>query len=782
MTLHRAVMRVLLALLLAWPTVAVAVNCTPNDINLFTQADVDNFQANHGPCSSVAGFLLIGGADPNAITDLDGLIGLTEVLGGLLILGNNQLNNIIGLSNLTTVNGLGVQDNASLQGLGPLANLTSIPAGLSLVNNASLSSLAGLSGVLEAGNLIIAGDNALVNLDDLSALTTVTGSIHINSNPVLTDVSGLSGVESYSSLEVRFNPVLSSLDGLQGPTALEGLIVEDNDALADINPLSGLTSVGNLNPELLIIGNDNLTHLDGLASLASLDADLLVNNNPALGDCSGLSTLLDDVDHGDPGPGPGAAGIPDVNGGVTISFNQAGCNSLAEILDGPALDPFELLPADTVVQGGIVEAQGVASDIGRGDSNVINVEFSVDAGPWAPTTPVDGNFDSPTEAFHAFLDTSGLGIGMHTVCARAEDAMGRLGQRCLPFEIVDAPVDAEWMVVCSHSPLWPQPGEQLSIRLSTHLRPEGDETAAAFGVDRLEIWFEDDSVPADVYEGEGVLQNGFSSPPLGAGEITYGCRGILGGEAIFTGWRTVAVGEPAGDGAIPVWFTGPSSQRLDVVFVADEDSYTGSNDPDFLSDVRVIIRGAYSFYGYYNRYQHLFNFWISRNMGGASRSGPESDATRTITKPFDWEMNYSFADAGAVVHLDSFRDFAKNGFFTIEVGERANTTSHETGHRPLGLSDEYCCNTSYFENEILPNVYETLEACEADAPDLGRTAGDCRQLENPTTKETVDWYTSDPTPNDLMAGDQSPPQAADKRRIEWWFETCRDNTQDINGC
>ena len=48
--------------------------------------------------------------------------------------------------------------------------------------------------------------------------------------------------------------------------------------------------------------------------------------------CYALAPLLDDVDDALPGPGPGAAGIPDVGGAVTISNNLPGCNSIAQIL------------------------------------------------------------------------------------------------------------------------------------------------------------------------------------------------------------------------------------------------------------------------------------------------------------------------------------------------------------------------------------------------------------------------------------------------------------------
>jgi hypothetical protein len=769
--LQRTGLLVCLALLLGWPEVGRTQNCTPDTIILTSQAEVDDFQINHGPCDRIDSFLFIGPSSD--ITNLDGLSGLVDIFA-LSISGNSSLTDISGLSSMATAGAILIQNNplSNLNGLSGPTNLVA----LQLLDNPFLSNLSAISGLTSLVNLVIGGNDVLANLDSLSGLTAVTGDINIINNPVLTDISGLTGASGFQSLDIRQNPLLTSLDGLQGETALTGLILEDNDSLTNVDPLAGLASVGNFHPEMLIIDNDSLANLDGLGSLISVDTDLTVNNNPMLGDCSAISTLVDGVDDGDPGPGPGAAGIPDINGNVTIAFNQANCNSIAEILDGPALDPFELIPGDVVIQGGILDIQGVASDVGHGNSNVVNVEYAVNAGPWTGTSPVDGSFDSPTEAFHALLNTSSLSIGMHGVCARAEDALGHLSQRCIPFEVVQGAVDAEWMVVCTHQPVWPQPGETIEVWLTVRERGEGDEGTPAFGVDRTEIWFEDPLEPVDVNDNVGTSSNIYESDTLVAGTVTYGCRATLGDEAIFSGWRTVAVGTPAGDGPIPIGYTGLKSQRLDVVFVADDDSYTGSSDPDFLADIRLAIRQSFFQYGYYNRYQHLFNFWISRNTGTASRSGPEGDAMKTIGKPFDWEEEYSFADTAALVHLDSFREFAKNGFFTLEPGEEASTTSHETGHSPFGLSDEYCCDSTYYERNVFPNVYESLAACEADAPDLGRTAEDCRTWDklDGDGKIVSTWYSSEPTPNDLMNGDQTPPQAADKRRIDWFFEKCGD--------
>ena len=47
-----------------------AVDCTPHEIVLSTQAEVNDFQLNHGPCDRVLGHLTIEGHD---IQNLNGL-------------------------------------------------------------------------------------------------------------------------------------------------------------------------------------------------------------------------------------------------------------------------------------------------------------------------------------------------------------------------------------------------------------------------------------------------------------------------------------------------------------------------------------------------------------------------------------------------------------------------------------------------------------------------------------------------------------------------------------
>jgi hypothetical protein len=263
-------------------------NCTPWRIGLGAQADIDNFQFNHGPCDRV-GILTISGAD---IVNLDGLSALTRV-GGLDI-GYNPL--------LTVVNGLQA--------------LTSVDAWLIIRGNQRLRTLDGLTGITGVGDNIFISDNLyLLNVDGLSGLTSVGG-----------------------LLLIRFNTILANLDGLSGLTSAGSLEITGNKYLENLNGLSHLTSVGEL---LWVRANENLTSLGELSALISVGTDVSLEENPQLAFCSGLTNLLNDIDDGTPGPGPGIGGIPDVGGDVLINNNRPECNSVEDILNNLFKDGFE---------------------------------------------------------------------------------------------------------------------------------------------------------------------------------------------------------------------------------------------------------------------------------------------------------------------------------------------------------------------------------------------------------------------------------------------------------
>jgi hypothetical protein len=240
----------------------------------------------------------------------------------------------------------------------------------------NLDGLDGLSSITSAGSwLSIYANPLLANIDGLASVTSVAGSLFFGANASLTNVDGLSGIASFAGdFEIVDNPMLADLNGLSGLDSvhLEGrLIIVRNDSLTTLTGLSGIISVGNYFLDegsgggLVIAGNVSLNSLDGLSNITSVDGDLrivgtalqnldglsnligvgenvLVSENSQLSECAGLTKLLDDVDDGEPGPGPGLDGIPDIGGEVNIGDNLSGCNSVQEIL--ATVNPSKINP------------------------------------------------------------------------------------------------------------------------------------------------------------------------------------------------------------------------------------------------------------------------------------------------------------------------------------------------------------------------------------------------------------------------------------------------------
>jgi len=261
----RFVFAALLSPLLLCPFQTMAQDCMPADIELRSQAEVDAFQADHGPCDRATN-LLVQGAD---IVNLDGLAGLVSVSGRLSIFGNAQLTNVDGFPALEQV-----------------------------------------------GQLDIMSNDSLLAIDGLNALTATDSYLLIRLNYKLTSIRGLGNLRSVG----------------------ENLFISNNWELAEISSLSALTRVGGD----LIIADTVLDNLDGLSGLVEVGGGVNIQQNSYLYHCSGLTRLLDGTDDGEPGPGPGAAGVPDVGDVVFLYRNGVGCNSVRQILLG--IDRFTINP------------------------------------------------------------------------------------------------------------------------------------------------------------------------------------------------------------------------------------------------------------------------------------------------------------------------------------------------------------------------------------------------------------------------------------------------------
>lgn len=346
---------------------------------------------------------------------------------------------------------------------------------------------------------------------------------------------------------------------------------------------------------------------------------------------------------------------------------------------------------------------------------------------------------------------------------------------------VETPAHAPGLRVrCLHEPLWPQPGDTVTVTAEA-LNDDPVNMAAVTGAD-LEIWGGTTTAVGSACTGSTCT---FQQGPLQAGSFAYGCRVKKGGNEAWSGWRSVQVGNTSSARAIPVLLTGPVASRIDMVLVPNRRScdpsgacinYTSALDPNFLSDALEVIRDAYFDWEIHLRHQDAVNFWIATDMG-------DYQELCNLTEPADWGSVYAFADAGAILHRNTLRDCARpsSRIFSSEPSSHG-TIVHEVGHSPFGLADEYCCDGGYWPPPTLRNVHFNENECRQDITGLlpwnpALTPAACREISEVQADGSVrrtGWWVSDPVSPDMMgaSGDRRP-QPADSRRIEFIYGLCK---------
>ena len=343
-------------------------------------------------------------------------------------------------------------------------------------------------------------------------------------------------------------------------------------------------------------------------------------------------------------------------------------------------------------------------------------------------------------------------------------------------------------VHCIHDPLWPQPGEEVTITavaLGDNLEPRV--------VDEIQIT-QGTSMP--VVDETDTPFTSYIAGPFNGTDFTYSCIALSDddsngnydpGEVADSGYRTVAVGAPQGSRAVPVIQTGPESQRQDIVLIPDN-GYSGPMDSVFLQDAKNMIDYYYMAGLVLLDNQNKINFWIAQDTGTAGGYVPPDC---NLTPPTNWATDYAFSDAAAILHRKDIRDCAKDSVanvHTIKFDENHfpipfkptlgfTPFVHELGHAIYGLADEYCntrpgadpnkpCDGGYYETSSFPNLFKQVGDCEsarASDPDGGTKECQSFVSQNPKTSGQTFW-TFDPSENDLMV-DRKLPNFLDIRRI-----------------
>lgn len=314
---------------------------TTGDLIFTTQVELDAFDQN---CAILDGNLIINGDD---ITDLSNLINLQKINGSVIIgdtiqgnIGNDLLENLNGLSGITDIGGdLIICQNPMLVSLSGFSMLMSVDGDILVKNCIRLENLnlirlsniggdfilRGLSFLIELGpwEWFFLGGSFIVESTGLEYFTLpgsnnviINGDFYFINNPALTEIDVTNLIQLLGCFHVINNTLIEEIPDLSNLEVIgEDIRIIDNDLIDNVDNLANLTTV---NGSLIISENDLLENLDGLSSLLHVGDTLVITNNPALNDCCGIYDLLNDNG---------------VGGFIDISGNPSECSSDNEILE-----------------------------------------------------------------------------------------------------------------------------------------------------------------------------------------------------------------------------------------------------------------------------------------------------------------------------------------------------------------------------------------------------------------------------------------------------------------
>jgi hypothetical protein len=325
---------------------------------------------------------------------------------------------------------------------------------------------------------------------------------------------------------------------------------------------------------------------------------------------------------------------------------------------------------------------------------------------------------------------------------------------------------------CLYSPVLPQADQPITVSAKVV-----DELLAPTAVDSIQIIIDTNRtepiVPSNSITSSSRL-NYTIGPFTNLTTISYGCRGLDNSTStsLFSGMKQIAVGAfNENSRVIPVIFTGNRSTNMDILFIADNKSFSGPTDPNFLIDAQGAI-GVYYNQSILLEYQNRTNFWIAQDMGQI-KNNCES------MPPTNWHSEYPSYEAAVILHRDgSIRDCTMPGK-GISTANMEMVTSegylllHEIGHRPFGLADEYDNPGFFISSYPYQNVFNSMQDCqsyiqETQLSDPLAPEKICRKI---PYEDSLEYFTADTKPNDLMV-DNKQFQDLDKRRIQKWFENC----------
>lgn len=255
----------------------------------------------------------VGGLQVEANPSLETLAGfflLTEVTGNVLIAGNVELIGVLGLSMANIVSGdVEVRDNPQLMVLNGPVSLTEIGGSLRLVDVPMLTDQSGLTAVNTLGGDLEIVRTGLTGVSDLDLIGTIPGRVTVAENGQLAALDFLGGVHTIGGvLEIADNAALESITGLSALTASDGLLIRDN---AMLDHLMGLGVLSVVDGDVDVSRNGLLVGVSPLYTIQSVAGDLSLVDNLTLptSEADALVTTI---------------GLENIGGVVTVSGNGPG--------------------------------------------------------------------------------------------------------------------------------------------------------------------------------------------------------------------------------------------------------------------------------------------------------------------------------------------------------------------------------------------------------------------------------------------------------------------------
>ncbi|MBP6809872.1 MAG: T9SS type A sorting domain-containing protein [Saprospiraceae bacterium] len=188
--MKKATLSILISILLCLQ--ALAQSCLPNGIQFQRQGQIDSFTLNYPGCTVIEGGISFYGP---TIVNLNGLSGLTAIVGFLQIGNAPNLTSLNGLENVTSIGSLQMYQS-SLENLNGLEQITSV-GDIDINGNIEMISLTGLNNLDSIGShLLIRWNPKLTSLDGLENLRVVGGDFGIWANPLLTSLEDLEHLTS----------------------------------------------------------------------------------------------------------------------------------------------------------------------------------------------------------------------------------------------------------------------------------------------------------------------------------------------------------------------------------------------------------------------------------------------------------------------------------------------------------------------------------------------------------------------------------------------------------